>query len=284
MSARITPNTGSENNTERFWLEKLSDFLTTYREISTASDLVQFDPKSLDTYKITDGFADCDQCLFNPMVEGFLYDLTRSANEIKRGTKRLKAWSQVLKSCGESEKISLLFEFVDRDATIALNLPYAIKQRFYFATAHLSHQANRYRNRQGWKDDASTLPNDRKIKRHHAEQRSSGWRCAAQLLATLKVVDDKIFQDETQNFRHVYSHRYTPSIETGMSRFIGRNIHDGKTFYTWFGPNALPLDRLIDALSRQCAASAHALDAFKELVVEQKEFIESTQSEARTGK
>ena len=59
----------------------------------------------------------------------------------------------------EEEKIYLLLEFIEPLAIIALNLPYAIWNRFIFSLSHICHQANRIKF-PNWKDN---LPEDQFI-------------------------------------------------------------------------------------------------------------------------
>ena len=60
----------------------------------------------------------------------------------------------------DNEKMAVTHEFIDVLATNAVNLPYVIKSRFAFATAHLCHQANMTRDFASWQDD---LPLDVEI-------------------------------------------------------------------------------------------------------------------------
>lgn len=76
---------------------------------------------------------------------------TRAADEFSNFAKgfaaspsscaRLSAWRDVVNKLDDKGKFDVAIEFVEPLATIALNLPYVIRSRFIFATAHLSHQA-----------------------------------------------------------------------------------------------------------------------------------------------
>ena len=92
------------------------------------------------------------------MLPEFSRSLANIVNQLGNYARRLKSWDKVLSDFDEDLKFELLFEFVDSIATLSLNLPYAIQSQFFFAIAHLSHQANKAKFGRAWLDD---LPNDR---------------------------------------------------------------------------------------------------------------------------
>jgi hypothetical protein len=82
---------------------------------------------------------------YREMFDEFSREIANSLNDLTNYTHRLKAWNLVVSSMTDREKMTAAHEFIDPVATIALVLPYVIRSRFMFATAHLCHHANRSR-------------------------------------------------------------------------------------------------------------------------------------------
>ncbi|MCM2342102.1 hypothetical protein [Rhodoferax sp.] len=70
------------------------------------------------------------------------YMLTNEVNRLGQSLQKLTAWASILKRVDIEVKHELLYEFVNPLAELALNLPFAIKNRFAFAAMRLSDEAN----------------------------------------------------------------------------------------------------------------------------------------------
>jgi hypothetical protein len=134
--------------------------------------------------------------------------LANGLNKLTNYTHHLKAWSVALSSMTDQEKFRAVYEYVDPIATVGLTLPYVIKSRFIFATAHLCHQANRASVGAKWQDD---LTLDSEIYHQHADKYGSRWRAYKLLKQRLERLGDKTFQTRTHDFRHAYNHRFSPA-------------------------------------------------------------------------
>jgi hypothetical protein len=86
---------------------------------------------------------------------------------------RPKAWNVVSAPLNDEQKLEAVQEFAEPLSTVALNLPYVIRSRLIFATAHLCRQANESRDEKPWVDD---LPLDEEVYFRDAEDRcGSPW-------------------------------------------------------------------------------------------------------------
>lgn len=73
---------------------------------------------------------------------GFM--LTNEVNMLGQSIEKLAAWQEVLNTAALDEKHELLQEFVIPLAIYALNLPFALKNRFSFAAMRLADEANQF--------------------------------------------------------------------------------------------------------------------------------------------
>lgn len=119
-------------------------------------------PKSLDARWLA----------YSQMLSEFSRELANVINDLTSYVPRLEAWSDVVRSLSNDEKLAACREFIDPVATVAVSLPYAIKARFVFAIAHLCHQANRARQGKDWQDN---LTWDSDIKMDVAETLGGDW-------------------------------------------------------------------------------------------------------------
>ncbi len=69
-------------------------------------------------------------------------DLANGINQRIGLTMRLEAWKEVIEGLDVGDRNLLLHEPVQNIAATSLISPNTLKARFYFAVAHLSHQAN----------------------------------------------------------------------------------------------------------------------------------------------
>jgi hypothetical protein len=190
---------------------------------------------------------------------------------------RLKAWSIVLAPMTDEQKLSVIFEFIDPIATIALNLPHVIQERFIFAVAHLCHQANRSRV-QPWTDN---LPEDYKIKQAVADEYGGNWTQYKPLTECLKTIADQSYQKATFHFRNTYNHRFSPRIEVGITNLIYRRPENlrgyGFSYAVAGGVPPLMLSKVVDLLHEQRNRCFVTFSAFQQLVREQEAGIIASQ-------
>jgi hypothetical protein len=97
---------------------------------------------------------------YSQMLQEFSNEIANSINDLTRYTHQLEAWNTVIQPLDDKKRFEVAHEFIDPLATLAMNLPYVIRSRLIFATAHLSNQANSAKLRKAWSDD---LPLDEEI-------------------------------------------------------------------------------------------------------------------------
>lgn len=206
------------------------------------------------------------------MFDEFSREIANSLNQLTDYVTRLKAWSMVIASMEDRQKMDATHEFIDPLATIALNLPYVIRSRFIFATAHLCHQANRSREGAAWKDD---LPLNDEIYFEAANKYGGRWKNYKNLKLRLEKISAKRYQEGTHNFRNTYNHRFSPRIVIGITQFVTRHVdkRSGKVTYGLGGTAALDLDIIVKLLIEQCDNCRDAFEAFQKLIGEHKASI-----------
>lgn len=206
------------------------------------------------------------------MFREFSRELANIINSLTQYTHQLTAWRDLLENLDDDVKHSVAIEFIDPLATIALNLPYVIRSRFIFASAHLNHQANRSKVKKGWKDDLSL---DNEIYLAQAEEAGKPWRAWGKLKTKLERISDKAYVASTRNFRHTYNHRFSPRIVIGQTGAVTRivNADTKQVSYSFGGIDPLTLDLVVTVLEEQCQRIYQAFDAFQKLVHEQSRAI-----------
>lgn len=244
----------------------------------------------IDTVPITGGFADYDWgnlpdplsgvwLAYGQMFGEFARELANTINQLVSKEQRLGAWDKVTADLDQDAFNSVLFEFVDSLATIALNLPAVIRDRIIFATAHLMHQANQALGYADWRDD---LPTDREIKRRDLEKHGHRWNATPDLLNALDRLAAQADYDAAMgNFRNRYHHRFPPRIGIGITGLVTR-IVEPKTkqiSYAIGGTEPLSLVEIRAFLGQQIAHAHDAHAAFKALVREFEGAIATWESE-----
>lgn len=216
--------------------------------------------------------------LYSQMFDEFSSEIANTINQLTEYRHRLKTWNMVITGMDEKQKMNATHEFIEPLAIIALNLPYVIRSRFIFATAHLCHQANRSLELLSWKDD---LPLDSEIYFKDADKYGANWKPHKKLKLALEKIAAKGYTVGTRDFRHSYNHRFCPRIVIGMTEIVTRHIDkaSGKTSYVIGGKPALALDVIIDLLTEQCISCYTAFDAFQKLVREHEASISSYESQ-----
>lgn len=204
---------------------------------------------------------------YSQMIAEFASELSNSINELTRNVDRLRAWAAVVAPLSDDEKLTAVAEFINPLATVSANLPYVIRSRFFFATAHLCHQANRCLEGPSWEDN---LPLDDKIYQNQADQYGKGWPAYQQLKLSLEPVASKAYNDAVHDFRHSYNHRFSPRFVVGITGLVRREVspRTGEVGYAVGGLPPLDLHDVADTLSGQRDLLYVAFDAFQALVRE----------------
>jgi len=203
------------------------------------------------------------------MLDEFARELANSINMFAANVRRLSAWSSVVPMFDENEKLRVTHEFIETLAAHALLSPYVIKSRFAFAVAHLSHQANRATN-QYWTDD---FPLDRKINLDTFEQYAEHWKYYREFKKTFDTINNEDFIRNTDNFRHIYNHRFSPRIVIGQTTFVTRSVSPSGIEYGFGWREAFQLPLIVNWLSRERDHCMSTFGEFRKLVCEQLEAI-----------
>lgn len=202
---------------------------------------------------------------YSQMHEEFARELANIINKLSESIDRLRAWSAVVSELGDIEKMESCLIAVDDLATIALNLPYVIRSRFFFAGAHLSHQANQALKGDNWVDD---LPLDNKIYKESFDAALLPWkRKGVRLKVALEQIGNATYREATVDFRNAYNHRFSRRFVIGITSTVTRTPTTEGGFRYGFG-EAEPF-KLVECaalLTGQRNACYAAFDAFEALV------------------
>jgi hypothetical protein len=212
---------------------------------------------------------------YSQMLDEYAREIANSINALSDYTHRLTAWRDVVSPLDENKRIAAAHDFIDPLATVALNLPYAIRSRFIFAAAHLCHQVNRERRGKDWKDD---LPVDSGIYFDVADKVGTAWKLYGPLKARLQKISARDFQRNSGDFRHAYNHRFSPHVIVGHTQFLTRNVDPAtKSVQYGFGGGRPPLtlETVVPLLEQQCMHCYRAFEAFQKLVREHALVIKS---------
>lgn len=202
---------------------------------------------------------------YGQMLEEFSAELSNVLNDLSAHVCRLQAWAEVLDALDEDDIHRAAYEFISPVATVAVGLPYVIRNRFAFAAAHLCHQANRARDA-SWGDD---LELDYEIKMAQAEQRGNGWRRWPRLKLKLEAINASQFKTGTQDFRSAYNHRFSPRFVVGHAQIVTRQLGlKGDVSYAFGSLPPLDLKTVAGLLTTERDRSHAAFAAFKALVDE----------------
>lgn len=215
---------------------------------------------------------------YSEMFDEFSRELANAINQLTDYAHRLKAWSGLVVHMDDKQKMDIAHEFVDSIATVALNLPYVIRSRFIFASAHLCHQANHARERASWKDD---LPLDSEIYFDTADRYGASWRRYKKFKLSVEKIGAKHYQTDTGDFRHAYNHRFSRRIVIGQTQIVTRQVdkQTGHVRYGFGGAPALTVEVIARLLAEQCQHCYRAFEAFQQLVREHEGCIALSQSE-----
>ena len=202
---------------------------------------------------------------YSQMHEEFVRELANIINKLTDHIERLRAWAVVVETLDDIGKMEACWIAIDDLATISLNLPYVIRSRFFFAGAHLSHQANQALQGSAWIDD---LPLDHEIYQDAFDKALEPWAKPAQKLRmALQKVGNGAYRNATADFRNAYNHRFSRRFVIGVTDIVTRRPRKGGGVTYGFGgaePFALPV--IADVLTTQRDACLVAFDRFKALI------------------
>lgn len=204
---------------------------------------------------------------YSQMLGEFSAELANTINAFSHDVHRLQAWADVVRTLPNRQKLEATHQFIDTLATNAVNLPYVVRSRFAFATAHLCHQANMIKDFGGWKDD---LPLDGQIWLNTADIYGDGWDGYVPLKLALEALGGKAFKDATGDFRNAYNHRFSPRFVIGMTGLVSRLVDrdTGQVSYGFGGREPLDLGEIADLLAVERDRCYVAFAAFQALVGE----------------
>jgi hypothetical protein len=209
--------------------------------------------------------------MYFEMAEEHSRELANVINQLKTDIEKLCAWEKVIPEYGEEDRFYIVHEFVEPLCTICLNLPYAIRSRFIFSVAHLSHQANGAILGKNWKDN---LPKDRSINFLTMDKVAAQWKSYEGLKLSMVGLSDEKYQAEVNQYRDKYHHRYPSHIEFGLSETIKRVAkNNGVVSYGFGYSKPLQLKDIIFVLKGQHSAAAKCFTCYQHLIEEQIEKI-----------
>ena len=259
------------DHADEFLVGKYSDYRAALQGVEQCTPFIPygwFEPPQ--TVRLDAEFGR-QQMVYRDQAEDAARDLANGINHLIGLTKRLEAWKTVLDGLDLPQKNDLLHEFVQDLAATALLSPYTLKARFYFAIAHLSHQANCVQQGALWSDDFAILPEDWGINEEVAARLTKPWRSWKRLIKALNTVDNGDYKTATDDFRSKHTHRFTPHVELGITQMMKRlpSQNAGKPCYGVGGSNPVMLEVLVSELKKQCAGLSKSYQAFQQLVGEQ---------------
>ena len=204
---------------------------------------------------------------YDQMLSEFSRELANIINDLTHHVRRLEAWASVTTRLSNEDKLEATREFIDPLAIVAVGMPYAIRGRFAFATAHLCHQANQARQVVSWLDD---LDLDHSIDMSTAEARGHGWKAFGRLKLRLEKINGAAFKRATHDFRHAYNHRFSPRFVIGLSQIVTRRVdrRSNAVGYAFGGIEPLQLSAVSTLLAKERDHCHAAFEAFQALVAE----------------
>ena len=217
--------------------------------------------------------------IYRRIVDDFYREICNEISRFNEYYSDLEHWSKVLDVItDEQAKWSCLYENVDPKVILCLQFPRAIAERFIFATANLSHFANKAKLGSGWVND---LKEAHKIDFKECNRVSKDWG----EYNTLKLALDEIGKSENgspaDDFRNAFAHRFPARIEYGHQikiRFVKND--NPKNFSVEFGEQKpLTLAEVIDSSRAQIKFCLDALELFKALINEQYSYLISPKTQ-----
>jgi len=203
--------------------------------------------------------------IYRMFMKEHVRELANTIHDFGRYIISLSAWESVLKKMAPEDKLDFLIEFISPLATLALNMPYVLRSRFFYSIAHLSHQANRTC-QNPWVDD---LPPNKDINFKKAGKFAGGWEKYDCLKQALEKISNQEYQDATHDFRNSYTHRYSPEIEVGLTDLGTRTVKGKTVSYVIGSTPPLMLCEIVPLLLEQHSFCVDAYEKYRNLINEQ---------------
>lgn len=202
---------------------------------------------------------------YSQMLQEFARELANAVNDLTHRERRLRAWATALNDSDNKALLDAQHAVADDVAVVALGLPYVVRSRFIYATAHLCHQANQAR-RSEWAD---VFALDDEVYMGVADEHGAGWKRYGRLKEKMQSIAGEDYRAATRNFRNLYNHRFSPRIGIGLSQFVTRSVNEqGGVRYSFGSAPPLSLAEIASALEVQRDRSYRTFENFQALVAE----------------
>lgn len=168
----------------------------------------------------------------------------------------LKAWQNILRDYQKIQRIHLQSEFVEPLLHSCMLAPFALRNQIIFTGTKIAILVEKGRLQ-------PKLPNDRsKEYSEHFKQWAGNWDGFNLVEKLLKQLSDEKFNQQTNEFRHRYTHRIPPCIAYGLSPNF-KFERDGPRLKVYFSPEKpLQLHQCIKASVIQHRACVKTFRAF----------------------
>lgn len=185
--------------------------------------------------------------------------LVGEINQLSSNIFALQIWQKILRDYGALQRMHLESEFVEPLANSCMLTPFALRNQIVFTGTKLAilFETGRLHTR---------LPDDREIELKHFRQWAAHWKGFAHLERSLKKLNDAIFIQRTNNFRHRYTHRIPPRIGRGLAPNF-RFERDGPRLKVHFSPEKpLQLHKIIRASIVQHRLCVKSFQIFRDMI------------------
>lgn len=228
-------------------------------------------------FDLMEGFG-MSQYTWCDLAEFQSHDISNAINSLAIHIRNFDSWHQVIESLDDEGKIQVINEFIESDLIVALSLPYSIKQRFYFALSHLSHQANRFLDPTNWKE--TDLPEDSRLNQETAARMSRKWKKWRAIAAKLDRCDGSAFRSKTMNYRNRYTHHHGIFVGATTALPAQRRINpsDSSVYYVFGGSSELKLSEVANLLRKEFDYFSAAYSKFQDFLFLQRDVVLSKSS------
>lgn len=216
--------------------------------------------------------------IYSQMLDDYATELANAINDLSNHVPRLRAWASIVQPLVDDDRFEATHEFIDQLGTIALGLPYAIKNRFAVAAGHLSHQANRATDAAGWNDE---FPADDKLVLNDIDPYGASWTAFRDFKRAIEPIADRAFRQATGDYRNRFNHGFSRRLLLGITNLVSRDVYEGQVSYGIGGAPPLDLEEMANLIEAECAKCRAAFERFQALVTEQIEAILAFEEQAR---
>jgi hypothetical protein len=164
--------------------------------------------------------------VFHLMASDLIRELLNEINLFYSTLINLNAWEKVLKDYSMDMKSDILVEILNPILLHSLNLPYAVKNRFIYASVMLLRETATLIDRNSESKEFIkkyiSIKTLKKFKHLSEEQK---WESFNSFLTQLEQIHSEQYIKDTSNFRHRSQHLLPPKIEMGISSLPRRIEH-----------------------------------------------------------